>query len=173
MIVALLLAMAAVPPAAGDSLYGFVRAGATGEPVPGVQVRVGGRTEIAVSDSVGRYRLAGLPAGRLEVRFTRLGFAPLEVSVLLAGAAPARVDVDLTPLPVTLPALNAAPLAALSGPPVADSTVVGRLTVQPSDRNPLLVAGDAFEAVASAPFINGREELAQTLQVRGGACDQT
>jgi len=173
MIAALLLAMAAVPPAAGDSLYGFVRAGATGEPVPGVQVRVGGRTEIAVSDSAGRYRLGGLPAGRLEVRFTRLGFAPLAVSVLLAGGAPARIDVDLTPLPVTLPALSAAPLAALAGHPVADSIVVGRLTVQPSDRNPLLVAGDAFEAVASAPFMNGREELAQTLQVRGGAGDQT
>ena len=175
MIAALLLAMAAAPPALGDSLYGVVRSGPTGEPVPGVQVRVGGVATIALSDSTGRYRLRHLPGGRLEVRFTRLGFAPLAVSVLMAGTAPARVDADLTPLPVTLPALSAVPLAALPAHPLPDSIVIGRLTVNPlqASRNPLLTQGDVFEAVASAPFTNGREELAQALQVRGGAGDQT
>lgn len=174
MIAAILLAVSAPAPAAGDSLYGTVRVLGTGEPVPGVRVSVRGRPETVVSDSAGLYVLRDIPGGRLEVRFERLGFGPLAVSVMLAADGTARVDVDLASVPVTLPAVTVLPLDSGAAEPASDMSEIGRLRLTQTfaARNPLVEASDVVGAIATAPFISGRDELTPSLHVRGGAGDQ-
>ncbi len=173
MIAAILLAVSAPAPLA-DSLYGTVRVVGTGEPVPGVRISVRGRPETVVSDSAGLYVLRDIPDGRLEVRFERLGFEPLAVSVMLAADGTARVDVDLASVPVTLPPVTVLPLAAAAAEPAFALSEVGRLRLTQTfaARNPLVDASDVVGAVATAPFISGRDELTPSLHVRGGAGDQ-
>ncbi len=173
MIAAILLIVSA-PPAAGDSLYGTVRAAGAGETVPGVLVSVRGRPETAVSDSTGLYVLRGIPGGRLEVRFERLGFEPLAVSVILAIDGAARVDVDLASVPVDLPPVTVLPPDSVAVEPPAEVGEIGRLHLTPTfaGRNPLIGASDVFGGVASAPFMSGRDELTPSLHVRGGAGDE-
>lgn len=173
MVLALLLVVARLSPSAGDSLYGVVRSTPSGEPIPGVQVSVLGQLGV-LTDSAGRYSLPDLPAGRREVRFTRMGFEPLAVSVLLASGAPTRVDVDLTPVPLSLPAVSVRPFLSLPDPGVRDTIEISGLRLDQSlvARNPLLEDPDLFAAAAAATFISGRDELTPTLRVRGGAGDQ-
>ena len=158
----------------GDSLYGTVRAAGTGEAVPGVQVSLSGRLQIAVSDSSGRYVLLDVPGGRSDLRFERVGFEALAVSVIMATGTATRVDVDLASRPVHLQPVSI-PGDASGDMTSADPTVEGvQFTGALVARNPLVGASDPlFEAVATAPFNNGRSELAPSLHVRGGAGDET
>ena len=173
MIAVVLLAVSA-PLAAGDSLYGIVRTAGSGDVIPGVQVSVRGYPEAVVSDPEGRYVLHDLPNGRLELRLERLGFEPLTVSVTLAADGVARVDVDLALAPVALPPVTVRPPDAPIPLRPADQNEIGavHLTRDVVGHDPLIDAADVFGAVATAPFISGRDELNPSLHVRGGSGDQ-
>ncbi|HET9038530.1 MAG TPA: carboxypeptidase regulatory-like domain-containing protein, partial [Gemmatimonadales bacterium] len=80
---AVVLLQVAAPAAA---IAGSVRDGAGGRPLPGVQVTEAGRPA-AVSDSAGRYLVSGLGAGTHQLSFSRAGYAPLELGVLLPDSS--------------------------------------------------------------------------------------
>src|SRR5690242_12882742 len=174
MIVAALLVVWG-PFAPTDSLYGTVRVSGSGEAVPGVRVSVPGTAVSTVSDSAGRYVLHDPHGSRFDVRFERLGFEALTVSVILADEGDARVDVDLAPSPVRL-----SPVAV--GRPLTDSAwlsmnsaAIGelRLTHEIARHNPLVGTADVFAALTTAPSVTGRDELAPSLRVAGGAGDES
>lgn len=65
----------------------------TGTPVPGVQVVVVGTPLGATTDDVGRYRIVGAAPGALQVRATRIGYAPATLAVTAAeGGAAANLS---------------------------------------------------------------------------------
>ena len=169
--IAVLMVIAGVG-TASDSVYGVVRTAGTGQPVADAQVSVGGPGTTTVTDSTGAYVLRDVPVGRLQVRFQRMGFAPLSVRVMLAPGTAVRLDVDLTILPVPLSPVSVRSAESPSDP--VDSIEIGHLHVTPmlADRNPLVGDPDVFAALAASPFIAGRAELAPSLRVRGGAGDQ-
>ena len=68
----------------------------TGLPVPGAQVAVAGTPSVARTDSLGRYRLDGLPSGTLEVVVRRIGFAALTHTVLLNQHEPRQLDFQVS-----------------------------------------------------------------------------
>ena len=78
------------------AIEGTVR-DATGAPVAGarVEITVGRRVRTVGSDSVGHYRLDGLPAGTYRVVATHVGLAPATLHATVADAA-APVPLDLT-----------------------------------------------------------------------------
>ena len=101
---ALLLAGATEGPP-GGRIEGTVR-DSTGAPVAGAQVAIVGRPWSSLSDSVGRFRLADVPAGSYTVRITASGYHRSEVEdvpvrpgratlldVVLARAAPEPQEV--------------------------------------------------------------------------------
>ena len=59
------------------------------------RITVGGRVRSVGSDSVGHYRLDGLPAGTYRVVATHVGLAPATLDATVADAA-APVTLDLT-----------------------------------------------------------------------------
>jgi hypothetical protein len=178
MIVFTLLAATTLSPAPADSLHGTVRAAGIGEGVPGVQVSVRGYADVVLTDAAGRYVLHDLRGERLQVRFERLGFQSLTVDIMVgeggAGGGGAGVDVDLAPSAVTLPPLAVLPFDPPAPQPLTDSTEIGsvRLTQASARRDPLVGESDPLAALAAAPFISGREELAPSLRVRGGSGDE-
>jgi Ca-activated chloride channel homolog len=92
---ALLIGGAASHPPGTGRIEGTVR-DAGGSPVPNAQVIVVHRPWTAMSDSVGRYRLAGIPAGRYSVRVSAIGYQSHEVKDVTVTAG------GVTPLDITL-----------------------------------------------------------------------
>jgi len=170
-----LLAATALMQAPADSLHGIVRAAGAGEGIPGVQVSVRGQAEVVLTDAAGRYVLRNLRGDRVELRFERLGFQPLTVDVMVGGGGSAGVDVDLAASPVALPPVAILPFDPPVAPLLPDSAEIGRVRLAPAGarRDPLVGEPDVVAALAAAPFISGREELAPSLRVRGGSGDET
>lgn len=110
--------------ASGTALEGQARAGiagtvrdTVGAPIAMAQVSVfGART---LSDSAGRFAISGLEPGITTLTIRRLGYAPLETRLRLAGDHVDSLDVTLVALVTTLPTLatdaEAAERAHLAG----------------------------------------------------------
>jgi outer membrane receptor protein involved in Fe transport len=71
-------------PAGTGMLFGVVR-DSSGARVGNVEVQIVGALSAAVSNDSGAYRIAGLDAGTLRVRFRHLGYAPETTSVMLGA----------------------------------------------------------------------------------------
>jgi hypothetical protein len=77
------------------SLSGRVTEGGTGRGLVGVEAMVEGHDRSAETDSLGRYRLEGLPIGAARLRFRRVGYAPVERTILLEEGQVAVLDVEM------------------------------------------------------------------------------
>ncbi len=79
-LVAMLFAAGSVVPALGQAqgamLIGFVKDD-LGRPLEGAEVRVRGRDQAVLSDADGRFRIANVPVGLLDIGARRIGFLPL------------------------------------------------------------------------------------------------
>jgi len=123
----------AAPLAAQDSvgtLRGTIMDSASGRPVAAVQVIIPGRREV-VTGRDGTWQLANVPAGAIELRFRRVGYAPQDLRLSLAAGEVRVVDVTLRPVAVELaPVVVSATRDARSlaevpvAVSVADSTVI-------------------------------------------------
>ena len=89
----LLLSVAAVPGLAQDrgSLSGKVSDRKTGHALPFATVTVVGAQKGGMTDSEGQFFVAGLAAGRYEVRVQFLGYAPVSDSTVVVTAGKATV----------------------------------------------------------------------------------
>jgi hypothetical protein len=102
----LLAALALCGPAAAQEygvVHGEVRS-ENGESLAGALVEIlspSTRTT-TTTDASGRYRIAGVPAGRSLVRATYLGHGTLELEVLVAGSRDVNLDLTLPLRPVPL-----------------------------------------------------------------------
>lgn len=86
------------------SVIGTVR-DTGGSPVPRAYVSLLGVRRL--SDSTGQFLLDGLPAGPAKLSVRRLGFAPLDLSVLLVDGRTHTLHLVLAMLPVDLPGVTA------------------------------------------------------------------
>ena len=93
-------------PGAAD-VGGEVRNAVTGAPVAGVVVTAAGRSDTSRTDAGGRFRFS--TDGDVRLRFTRAGFAPVEVFAVRGDTS---IRVLMTPIPRTL---EAATITAVRG----------------------------------------------------------
>ena len=83
------------PVSAPRAIVGVVRDTA-GRPVVGVQVRVNER-QLALTDSLGRFRLVGANGASVAMTFRRLGYEPITRTMDLRATAAVPIDVTMTP----------------------------------------------------------------------------
>jgi hypothetical protein len=91
---------------AGASVAGTVRDAATGAPLAGATVTLADLDRSTVTDALGRYALAGVPAGPQHVVVRRVQYEPRAFHALVPPRGIVTIDVALTPLPVTLAPLE-------------------------------------------------------------------
>lgn len=173
------LAAALLAPAASaagqGTLSGTVRNGIDSLPLPGVTVAVVSGGERTSTAADGSYRLDRVSAGTHEVRFSRPGFAPLTVTVLVGGGV-LVLETFLEPLPVRI-----APVTIVSQAPDSGSRTdaaegparLGGWSAGAQSLGSRTGAGDAIRAVSMAPAAELAPEAASGLHVRGGSADQT
>src|SRR5262245_25394193 len=104
LIFVLLLSSAVAAQQPVGAISGTVR-DSGGTPVMSVEVRGGTKTPVWTrTDSAGAYHLGGLPAGKTQVVFRRLGFEPVTKDVVVSER-PQTVDVTMEMLPAEMAAL--------------------------------------------------------------------
>lgn len=144
-----------------------VAADAAGQPVAGaaVAVRRAGDTVVvarAAADAGGRFRVEGLPTGRLAVRVSHPGFAPRTVEVELGASAPVR-DLGTVRLEAAPLALEGLEVRAERSPVVAapDRTVYGVRDM------PVASGGSAVDVLRNVPELE--VDLEGRVSLRGSA----
>lgn len=98
-VVLLTLLIQALPLSAQQraALTGTVSDRTSGSAVQGVTVRIEGTRLGAITDKLGRYRIANPPAGAVTVAASCIGYQPAQVRVTIGADRMATVDVTITP----------------------------------------------------------------------------
>jgi outer membrane cobalamin receptor len=154
---------AAVPLAAQRSgtVYGVVRDSAR-LPIGGVDVRVRGRGESALTDSAGRYRIPNVPPGLTTLRGTRIGFHPADLHVVVPPGDSVAADFQLkaSPLTVNPVIVTAAKRTQLLEHATTSVAVVGTQRIAQRAVNTI---DEAVDKVAGVQFLNGQ------INIRGSS----
>ena len=164
---------------ASARIQGVIRAESTGDPVPDAEVRVVGTAFTARSDSLGRFTLSGLGAGRLRLAITATGYRPFHLS--------ARVSESVLHLEIVLPvrvqllpghdirsradatADEAYARALFERHVVPSVSTVSRTEIASM---PTPVAPDIMRSLQALPGMMNINDLDAQLYVRGGSGDQ-
>ncbi len=119
------------------TIAGTVTDSSNQQPVPGVQITIAGTARGTLTDEGGRYSLRGVPPGTVSLRVQRLGYAPMERSVVVGANQSADVDFVLTPVARVLSEIVAtgygtsirrelsSSVSSVSGEEVQNSVVAG------------------------------------------------
>ena len=146
-----------------------------GEPGPaiGVVIELDG-TDRAVTDSTGRYAVAGLATGPHQLRFISGRYEIRQLTVILADSSDLTVDVELTPRPVFLPPLDVVARRA-DGPASLDpgssteSHEAGHYRFAPGwQANQPAGSVDIQDALARVPGVATRGDNTTALSIHGG-----
>jgi hypothetical protein len=86
--------------------HGLIRDAETGKPVADVEVVVVGTDRTFVSDGGGRFTISRVTDSRVELRLSRIGYAPQQGTVELPEGRVMDLDIRLTPKAVELEALT-------------------------------------------------------------------
>ena len=102
LIAAVLLSFFSASVRAQASLTGTVREESSGQPLANAEVRIDALERATRTDSIGRFLLAGLPAGQRVLNVRLIGYHPAAAIVELIAGATAVNDVALIRAPATL-----------------------------------------------------------------------
>lgn len=179
MILSLVVALLAVAPPQDPetgSVRGQVVSEADGAPLAHAVVEVlgAGRTLRAPSDRDGNYMLGGVPAGRRVLRAHHLGYAPVEMEVLVPPGGEVVLDIALEQQPIALGPVNVRVRAGIPNG-VGDTLAAPRPELA-------IAAARALESTPglaelglgeSARGVPGQEPVdpSDVLYVRGAAAD--
>lgn len=102
-----------------------------GTPLPGVIVSVEGMTQQTISDTLGRYVLAGVPPGPQVLVARRIGFAPVRVSLTVPANGVVEYDISMARHALKLPEIRVtADMTGRARGELGTSTVIERDAIE-------------------------------------------
>ena len=153
------------------TIYGWVRAEDSREPVPFAAVEVVGHRAV-LADEHGYFVVAGVPAGSARVRASMLGYDATEAAAEVPDGGSVRVDLLLPFRPVRLEGIRAeADAEALDAARTAGPPPI-RIDAPTLNLVPALAEKDAFRALQLLPAVAAASDFSSALYVRGGSPDQ-
>jgi hypothetical protein len=162
---------------AGASIQGTVRTQSTLEPISGASVSLPELRRTVVTDSLGGFVLADVPAGRWRIDARAFGYASHALTVVSAGSGTYHLDFELAVRPFrlggvsvvapgTASGINATALDP-AGPPPMRMAGAGELKYVPGVAEP-----DLLRALHVLPAVATISDFSNALYIRGGASDQ-
>ncbi|HEX4932781.1 MAG TPA: TonB-dependent receptor, partial [Gemmatimonadaceae bacterium] len=141
----------------------------TEEPLAGVTVRVVGQDIATQSDDAGRFALANVRPGIVQLEARRIGYAPLlRGDVAVSAGKPVVVTLALARLDVRLQGVIVRPSPFPPSPPAATPVSSTTLTSEELRRTPG-ASEDVLQALSIAPGVATTTAGRNDLFVRGGA----
>ena len=164
---ALALLLCGVPAMADDpgggAVQGRVVDAQTGEPIAKAVVAVRERQVEAVTDSSGRFRLADLPPGSVEIVVTTVGYGLAQRTVAVGGA---EIEIRLTQEALRRAEEVAVTTAAFDPPDLAAPAAQVLAGTELKNLAQVLV-DDPLRSVQSLPGVAASDEFEATFAVRG------
>jgi len=80
----------------GALLLGRVIADSTKRPVAGAEVLIPSVSGRAITDSLGRFRIEGVPSGRRGLRVNKIGYAPLRTAVEFSTGDTVELEIGMS-----------------------------------------------------------------------------
>src|SRR5512132_133013 len=135
-----------------------------GTALSGAQITLDSSSARAVTGASGEFRLSSVPAGRLEVRFRRLGYRPESRTVRVESATESHVEVHLAPLPVRLQTVEVRRRAE-----AYDSRLAG-FNARRERQAGHFVSREQLDRMSSARFVDALRNIpgVQVRPLRGG-----
>lgn len=167
------LAAIGAPAAAAQqaTVFGWVRAEGSLEPIAFAAVEVGGKT--VLTDQHGYYVATGVPTGSVSVRAAMFGYRTTATTAEVPASGSVRADLLLAPAPVRLEEIRvgatAGELEAVTspGPPPV------RIDMAMLDYVPALAEKDALRVIQMLPSVAAASDFSSALYIRGGSPDQS
>jgi hypothetical protein len=172
---ALLLALSAASLSAQSATVMGVVINEDGEPLAAafVQVEQTGRAvERAVTDSAGRFRIAGLAAGAYQLHTRALGYRADRRSLRLTSGQLLWVEIGMRPTPFELAELNIEADRARQRFEEQAGSTVRELDARMLRLIPGLAEADVMRAVEVLPGVISTSDFSASFNVRGGGADQ-
>ena len=137
------------------AVYGTV-SDTAGTPLADVRITTAGAA--AASDAAGRYRLAGIPAGRAVLRFVRLGYRVRQDTVAVPAGDSVRRDVTLR---ANRFALEPVIVTAAKRSQLLDQSATSVALVSDSDlaRRAVSTVDEAVDKAPGVLFLNGQVNI--------------
>lgn len=141
----------------------------TEEPLAGVMIRVIGQEASTQTDADGRFTLANVRPGIVQLEARRIGYAPLlKGDVAVSAGKPVVVTLALVRLDVRLQGIVVRPSPFPAQPPAATPVSTTTLTSEELRRTPG-ASEDVVQALSIAPGVATTTAGRNDLFVRGGA----
>ncbi|GAB1441789.1 TonB-dependent receptor [Ignavibacteriales bacterium] len=161
------------------AIFGFVDAlpqfgglkgivSADGEPLPGVTIRVLDTKSGTVSNSDGYYELKNLPAGKINLQFTYVGYLTIDKTVTIEAGRILTANISLTEKNLELDEIVISDKAR-----DASDTETSIIDLEPEQAKVLPGAGeDVLRTLQALPGILAPNDFSSQLVVRGSGPDQ-
>ena len=152
------------------TVFGWVRAEGSLEPVPFAAVELAGRT--ALTDAHGYYAMAGVEPGSARLRAAMIGYRMADTTVVVPEDGRLRVDLLLTPEAVSLGTIEVAGTREELGTVATPGMPPVRIDAPTLNMVPALAEKDAFRAIQLLPSVAAASDFSSALYIRGGSPDQ-
>ncbi|KAA0265898.1 MAG: hypothetical protein EDM75_01370, partial [Chlorobiota bacterium] len=141
---------------------------ADGEPLPGVTVTIKNTSLGAVTDLDGYYEIRGIPAGQKVIRFSFVGYSPVEKTVVIEQGKTLTANMSLSETQVMLDEIVISEKSR-----DASDTETSILDLEPDQAKVLPGAGeDVLRTLQALPGIVAPNDFSSQLIVRGSGPDQ-
>jgi len=158
----------------GGSIRGVVH-DSLGGVVSSAHVTIQGSTSATTSDSIGTFRLSGVPAGEAVLEVRRLGYRPAVTALNIPAGSVLDVEVKLAPVPEQL-----APVEIRRRAEVYDSRLAG-FNSRKSKQVGYFVTREKLDRMSSARFVDALRDMpgvsmrtlrggVVTVSLRGARC---
>ena len=166
---------AAVSPTAGlaqntASLNGYITDAATGETLLLASVAIDGTTRGASTNESGYYSIVNLPAGRVVVLASYIGYRPFRTEVELTAGQTTRLDIELQPESIQLEEVVVESQAEREA---RRNIGVAQVETELIKKLPSVLEPDVFRSIQLLPGVKAASDFSSGLYIRGGSSDQT
>lgn len=156
------------PHASSRFVYGQVIDAITHEPLAHVNIVTSDLRHTTISNGHGGYHLS-LDPGDWTIRFSLVGYKPLQKKVTAPLADSVACDASLVPTDVMLDEVTVeaekAPLSTVHG--------LGGISLSPRQVESLSgVFGDVYKTIQAMPGVTANDEMSSQISVRGGGTDE-
>jgi hypothetical protein len=154
------------------TVRGWIRAANNEEGIPRATVEIVGRR--AITSDEGRFEMAGIPVGRVQIRVAALGYRPASETITVEAGEVTTVSIVLEAAPIRLPTVETRAQRAIERERFEETPSVGRFSIANRTLSELPGVGEAdvLRVVQLLPGVLARNDFDAGYNVRGGESDQ-